>query len=94
MDSKIDLLIFQPCTEVLFIDIFHEYNQTLTPVLLEMVHGLQGKFLKNKGTVKCRILYICFCQLLNDFTLWYLILYSAFSLYLKGKKLTLFLNLP
>uniref|UniRef100_A0A8D2J0X3 Importin-11 n=1 Tax=Varanus komodoensis TaxID=61221 RepID=A0A8D2J0X3_VARKO len=33
---------FQPCTEVLFIDIFHEYNQTLTPVLLEMVHKLQG----------------------------------------------------
>uniref|UniRef100_A0A803XM30 Importin 11 n=1 Tax=Meleagris gallopavo TaxID=9103 RepID=A0A803XM30_MELGA len=36
------LSIFQPCTEVLFIDIFHEYNQTLTPVLLEMVHSLQG----------------------------------------------------
>ncbi|NWR78212.1 IPO11 protein, partial [Centropus unirufus] len=33
----------RPCTEVLFIDIFHEYNQTLTPVLLEMVHSLQGK---------------------------------------------------
>ncbi|KAL7989012.1 hypothetical protein Chor_007931 [Crotalus horridus] len=32
----------RPCTEVLFIDIFHEYNQTLTPVLLEMVHSLQG----------------------------------------------------
>ncbi|KAF7250349.1 Importin-11 [Varanus komodoensis] len=32
----------RPCTEVLFIDIFHEYNQTLTPVLLEMVHKLQG----------------------------------------------------
>nr|XP_006134494.1 importin-11 isoform X1 [Pelodiscus sinensis] len=32
----------RPCTEVLFIDIFHEYNQTLTPVLLEMVHNLQG----------------------------------------------------
>ncbi|XP_074021929.1 importin-11 [Numenius arquata] len=32
----------RPCTEVLFIDIFHEYNQTLTPVLLEMVRGLQG----------------------------------------------------
>nr|XP_020639329.1 importin-11 isoform X2 [Pogona vitticeps]XP_020639330.1 importin-11 isoform X2 [Pogona vitticeps] len=31
----------RPCTEVLFIDIFHEYNQTLTPVLLEMVHSLQ-----------------------------------------------------
>uniref|UniRef100_A0A8C6XI55 Importin-11 n=1 Tax=Naja naja TaxID=35670 RepID=A0A8C6XI55_NAJNA len=28
--------------KVLFIDIFHEYNQTLTPVLLEMVHSLQG----------------------------------------------------
>uniref|UniRef100_A0A8D2PAF3 Importin-11 n=1 Tax=Zosterops lateralis melanops TaxID=1220523 RepID=A0A8D2PAF3_ZOSLA len=40
--SKKYLLIFQPCTEVLFIDIFHEYNQTLTPVLLEMVHSLQG----------------------------------------------------
>lgn len=33
----------QPCTEVLFIDIFHEYNQTLTPVLLEMMQTLQGK---------------------------------------------------
>ncbi|NXN52490.1 IPO11 protein, partial [Rynchops niger] len=32
----------RPCTEVLFIDIFHEYNQALTPVLLEMVRGLQG----------------------------------------------------
>ncbi|XP_063520911.1 importin-11 isoform X1 [Pongo pygmaeus] len=32
----------RPCTEVLFIDIFHEYNQTLTPVLLEMMHTLQG----------------------------------------------------
>ncbi|XP_065717490.1 importin-11 isoform X1 [Patagioenas fasciata] len=32
----------RPCTEVLFIDIFHEYNQTLSPVLLEMVHSLQG----------------------------------------------------
>ncbi|NXX40800.1 IPO11 protein, partial [Tricholaema leucomelas] len=32
----------RPCTEVLFIDIFHEYNQTLTPVLLEMLHNLQG----------------------------------------------------
>ncbi|NWS14580.1 IPO11 protein, partial [Pachyramphus minor] len=32
----------RPCTEVLFIDIFHEYNQILTPVLLEMVHSLQG----------------------------------------------------
>ncbi|XP_012519960.1 PREDICTED: importin-11 [Propithecus coquereli] len=31
-----------PCTEVLFIDIFHEYNQTLTPVLLEMMQTLQG----------------------------------------------------
>ncbi|NXJ84659.1 IPO11 protein, partial [Trogon melanurus] len=32
----------RPCTEVLFIDIFHEYNQILSPVLLEMVHSLQG----------------------------------------------------
>ncbi|CAN0335319.1 unnamed protein product [Bubo scandiacus] len=32
----------RPCTEVLFIDIFHEYNQTLTPVLLEMVQSLQA----------------------------------------------------
>uniref|UniRef100_A0A2K6FGB7 Importin 11 n=1 Tax=Propithecus coquereli TaxID=379532 RepID=A0A2K6FGB7_PROCO len=27
---------------ILFIDIFHEYNQTLTPVLLEMMQTLQG----------------------------------------------------
>ncbi|XP_075695331.1 importin-11 isoform X1 [Rhinoderma darwinii] len=32
----------RPCSEVLFIDIFHEYSQTLTPVLLGMVHTLQG----------------------------------------------------
>ncbi|XP_072272468.1 importin-11 [Pyxicephalus adspersus] len=32
----------RPCSEVLFIDIFHEYSQTLTPVLLDMVHTLQG----------------------------------------------------
>uniref|UniRef100_A0A8C6WQL5 Importin 11 n=1 Tax=Neogobius melanostomus TaxID=47308 RepID=A0A8C6WQL5_9GOBI len=31
-----------PCTEVLFLDIFHTYSQTLTPVLLEMVQNLQG----------------------------------------------------
>uniref|UniRef100_A0A8D3BQK1 Importin-11 n=1 Tax=Scophthalmus maximus TaxID=52904 RepID=A0A8D3BQK1_SCOMX len=31
-----------PCTEVLFLDIFHNYSQTLTPVLLEMVQNLQG----------------------------------------------------
>uniref|UniRef100_A0A8C5N3S8 Importin-11 n=1 Tax=Gouania willdenowi TaxID=441366 RepID=A0A8C5N3S8_GOUWI len=30
------------CTEVLFLDIFHNYSQTLTPVLLEMVENLQG----------------------------------------------------
>ncbi|KAM6364377.1 importin-11-like [Pluvialis apricaria] len=35
-------ILGEPCTEVLFIEIFHEYNQTLTPVLLEMVHSLQG----------------------------------------------------
>ncbi|XP_064413859.1 importin-11 isoform X2 [Latimeria chalumnae] len=32
----------RPCTEVLFLDIFHEYSQTLTPVLLEMIQSLQG----------------------------------------------------
>ncbi|KAG8598777.1 hypothetical protein GDO81_002737 [Engystomops pustulosus] len=32
----------RPCSEVLFMDIFHEYSQTLTPVLLDMVHTLQG----------------------------------------------------
>ncbi|XP_066514944.1 importin-11 [Hoplias malabaricus] len=32
----------RPCTEVVFLDIFHSYSQTLTPVLLEMVHSLQG----------------------------------------------------
>ncbi|NXG42691.1 IPO11 protein, partial [Psilopogon haemacephalus] len=37
----------RPCTEVLFIDIFHEYNQTLTPVLLEMLRNLQGSVLVN-----------------------------------------------
>ncbi|KAL3062780.1 importin-11 [Trematomus bernacchii] len=32
----------RPCAEVLFLDIFHAYNQTLIPVLLEMVQNLQG----------------------------------------------------
>ncbi|XP_062855531.1 importin-11 [Trichomycterus rosablanca] len=32
----------RPCTEVLFLDIFHSYSQTLTPVLLDMLHTLQG----------------------------------------------------
>ncbi|KAJ3604293.1 hypothetical protein NHX12_029034, partial [Muraenolepis orangiensis] len=32
----------RPCTEVLFLDIFHKYSQTLIPVLLEMVQNLQG----------------------------------------------------
>ncbi|KAM6965632.1 importin-11 [Aplochiton taeniatus] len=32
----------RPSTEVLFLDIFHNYSQTLTPVLLEMVQNLQG----------------------------------------------------
>uniref|UniRef100_A0A674MFH1 Importin-11 n=1 Tax=Takifugu rubripes TaxID=31033 RepID=A0A674MFH1_TAKRU len=31
----------RPCTEVLFLDIFHNYSQTLTPVLLDMVQNLQ-----------------------------------------------------
>uniref|UniRef100_A0A8C9W1F9 Importin-11 n=1 Tax=Scleropages formosus TaxID=113540 RepID=A0A8C9W1F9_SCLFO len=30
----------RPCTEVLFLDIFHNYSQTLTPVLLDMVQNL------------------------------------------------------
>uniref|UniRef100_A0A3Q2ZDI5 Importin-11 n=1 Tax=Hippocampus comes TaxID=109280 RepID=A0A3Q2ZDI5_HIPCM len=32
----------RPCTEVLFLDIFHNYSQTLTPVLLDMVQNLHG----------------------------------------------------
>ncbi|XP_061784173.1 importin-11 isoform X2 [Nerophis lumbriciformis] len=32
----------RPCTEVLFLDIFHNYSQTLTPVLLDMVQNLKG----------------------------------------------------
>lgn len=32
----------RPCAEVLFLDIFHSYNQTLIPVLLDMVQNLQG----------------------------------------------------
>uniref|UniRef100_A0A8C2ZWV1 Importin-11 n=1 Tax=Cyclopterus lumpus TaxID=8103 RepID=A0A8C2ZWV1_CYCLU len=31
----------RPCAEVLFLDIFHNYNQTLIPVLLDMVQNLQ-----------------------------------------------------
>ncbi|CAL8251099.1 unnamed protein product, partial [Boreogadus saida] len=32
----------RPCTEVLFLDLFHKFSQTMTPVLLEMVQNLQG----------------------------------------------------
>ncbi|XP_074493759.1 importin-11 [Sebastes fasciatus] len=32
----------RPCAEVLFLDIFHSYNQILIPVLLDMVQNLQG----------------------------------------------------
>ncbi|XP_075955079.1 importin-11 isoform X2 [Anarhichas minor] len=32
----------RPSAEVLFLDIFHNYNQTLIPVLLDMVQNLQG----------------------------------------------------
>uniref|UniRef100_A0AAQ4PS11 Importin-11 n=1 Tax=Gasterosteus aculeatus aculeatus TaxID=481459 RepID=A0AAQ4PS11_GASAC len=32
----------RPCAEVLFLDIFHNYNQTLIPGLLDMVQNLQG----------------------------------------------------
>ncbi|CAB1449359.1 unnamed protein product, partial [Pleuronectes platessa] len=32
----------RPSTEVLFLDLFHTYSQTMTPVLLEMVQNLQG----------------------------------------------------
>ncbi|KAM4808983.1 importin-11 [Rhinophrynus dorsalis] len=32
----------RPCSEVLFIDIFHENSQTLTPVLLDMVETIKG----------------------------------------------------
>uniref|UniRef100_A0AAR2KRY1 Importin-11 n=1 Tax=Pygocentrus nattereri TaxID=42514 RepID=A0AAR2KRY1_PYGNA len=35
----------RPCTEVLFLDIFHSYSQTLTPVLLEMMQNLQVRIL-------------------------------------------------
>lgn len=44
--NSLKLLFFsliQPCTEVLFLDIFHNYSQTLTPVLLDMVQNLQGQ---------------------------------------------------
>uniref|UniRef100_A0A671TEW7 Importin-11 n=1 Tax=Sparus aurata TaxID=8175 RepID=A0A671TEW7_SPAAU len=44
----------RPCTEVLFLDIFHNYSQTLTPVLLEMVQNLQGQLNVNK---KCIVFY-------------------------------------
>uniref|UniRef100_A0A668UW13 Importin-11 n=1 Tax=Oreochromis aureus TaxID=47969 RepID=A0A668UW13_OREAU len=37
----------RPCTEVLFLDIFHNYSQTLTPVLLDMVQNLQGHCIVN-----------------------------------------------
>uniref|UniRef100_A0A7N6ADB9 Importin-11 n=1 Tax=Anabas testudineus TaxID=64144 RepID=A0A7N6ADB9_ANATE len=40
-----------PCTEVLFLDIFHNYSQTLTPVLLDMVQNLQGHLLSFQQTM-------------------------------------------
>uniref|UniRef100_A0A672QD94 Importin-11 n=1 Tax=Sinocyclocheilus grahami TaxID=75366 RepID=A0A672QD94_SINGR len=50
----------RPCTEVLFLDIFHNYSQTLTPVLLEMVQNLQGCSLRIIENIRlvCGYLFI------------------------------------
>ncbi|XP_077988870.1 importin-11-like [Glandiceps talaboti] len=32
----------RPCVEVFFLTLFHEYRETLTPFVLEMIHGTQG----------------------------------------------------
>uniref|UniRef100_A0A8D0CQ39 Importin-11 n=1 Tax=Sander lucioperca TaxID=283035 RepID=A0A8D0CQ39_SANLU len=45
----------RPCTEVLFLDIFHNYNQTLIPVLLDMVQNLQGQLNVNLNIISCQI---------------------------------------
>uniref|UniRef100_A0A8C2ZWJ2 Importin-11 n=1 Tax=Cyclopterus lumpus TaxID=8103 RepID=A0A8C2ZWJ2_CYCLU len=52
----------RPCAEVLFLDIFHNYNQTLIPVLLDMVQNLQGSLLNtfrfnDTGTLEAVWLY-------------------------------------
>uniref|UniRef100_A0A3B4Y3B8 Importin-11 n=1 Tax=Seriola lalandi dorsalis TaxID=1841481 RepID=A0A3B4Y3B8_SERLL len=44
----------RPCTEVLFLDIFHNYSQTLTPVLLDMVQNLQGQLNVNSNIITCQ----------------------------------------
>ncbi|XP_043919759.1 importin-11 [Protopterus annectens] len=41
----------RPCTEVLFLDVFHEFSQTLTPALLDMVHNLQGPSVMEDSSV-------------------------------------------
>lgn len=48
--------LIQPCTEVLFLDIFHNYSQTLTPVLLDMVQNLQGQWNVLKNILTANIL--------------------------------------
>lgn len=36
---QMKLCMFQPCTESLFLALFHEFRVTLSPVLLEMIQS-------------------------------------------------------
>lgn len=58
--SRLLFVSVQPCTEVLFLDIFHNYSQTLTPVLLDMVQNLQGQFNVTLNIFTClKSTFIC-----------------------------------
>uniref|UniRef100_A0A3B4GE63 Importin-11 n=1 Tax=Pundamilia nyererei TaxID=303518 RepID=A0A3B4GE63_9CICH len=72
----------RPCTEVLFLDIFHNYSQTLTPVLLDMVQNLQGPtnvedsvqlLMKDAGQSKAHLLCLllsCRYKLIRRRVIW------------------------
>ncbi|XP_005741863.1 importin-11 [Pundamilia nyererei] len=69
----------RPCTEVLFLDIFHNYSQTLTPVLLDMVQNLQGPtnvedsvqlLMKDAGQSKAHVLFTPLYKLIRRRVIW------------------------
>lgn len=65
----------QPCAEVLFLDIFHNYNQTLIPGLLDMVQNLQGQLNVNSNILfmpetKSDISVGLYCVILSGLLHW------------------------
>ena len=39
---KVRILSFQPCTENLYLTLFREFRETLIPVVVNLVQGMQG----------------------------------------------------